>query len=166
MAVTEDGGRSDFFYGKSPGSHYRPTHVDRILHDGDQVKLGGVVLTAHLTPGHTRGCTTWTMQVSAGGKTYNVVIMGSANVNAGFKLVNNTAYPEIADDYLRTFRVLKSLPCDIFLGAHGDYYGLESKFARLAQDGPNVFVDPDGYRRYVADREKTFLAEWERQKQR
>jgi metallo-beta-lactamase class B len=104
------------------------------------------------------------MKVTEGGKTYDVVIVGSPNVNAGFQLVNNARYPQIADDYLRTFRVLKSLHCDIFLGAHGDYYGLEGKFARLAQDGPGVFVDPDGYREYVAEKEKTFLKEWERQK--
>ena len=95
VAVTEDGGKSDFFYGKSPGSLYRPTKVDRVLHDGDEVKLGGSVLTAHLTPGHTKGCTTWTMKVSEGGKTYDVVIVGSPNVNAGFQLVNNARYPQI-----------------------------------------------------------------------
>ena len=84
------------------------------------------VLTAHLTPGHTKGCTTWTMKVSEGGKSYDAVIVGSPNVNAGFRLVNNAKYPRIAGDYSRTFEVLKSLHCDIFLGAHGDYYGLEA----------------------------------------
>jgi metallo-beta-lactamase class B len=164
VAVTEDGGKSDFFYGKAPESLYRSTKVDRVLHDGDQVKLGGAVLTAHLTPGHTKGCTTWTLTVREGAKTYDVVIVGSPNVNAGFKLVNNGLYPGIAQDYLRTFEVLKSLHCDIFLGAHGDYYGLEGKFARVATEGPSVYIDPDGYRAYVADKEKAFLREWERQK--
>ena len=164
VAVTEDGGKSDFFYGKSPSELYRPAKVDRILQDGDEVKLGGKVLTAHLTPGHTKGCTTWTMKVSEGGRTYDVVIVGSPNVNAGYKLVNNVAYPQIADDFSRGFRVLKSLHCDIFLGAHGDYYGLEGKFRRWKPDGPNVFVDPEGYQTYVAEREKAFLTEWQRQK--
>src|SRR5262249_45270530 len=82
VAVTEDGGKSDFQYGKSPDSQYRPTKVDRVLHDGDEVKLGGAVLTAHLTPGHTKGCTTWTMKVKEGDKSYDVVIVGSPNVNA------------------------------------------------------------------------------------
>jgi metallo-beta-lactamase class B len=164
VAVTEDGGKSDFFYGNSPESLYRPTKVDRVLHDGDQVKLGDAVLTAHLTPGHTKGCTTWTMKVKEGGKTYDVVIVGSPNVNAGFKLVNNAKYPQIADDYARTFAVLKSLPCDIFLGAHGDYYGLEAKFARLKAEGAGAFVDPSGFRAYVAEKEKAFLRELESQR--
>jgi metallo-beta-lactamase class B len=164
VRVTEDGGKSDFFYGESPESLFRPTKVDRILHDGDQVKLGGSVLIAHLTPGHTKGCTTWTMKVTEGGKAYDVVIVGSPNVNAGFQLVNNPKYPRIAEDYLRTFQVLKSLHCDIFLGAHGDYYGLEQKFSRYPAEGSSVFLDADGYRAYVAEREKAFLREWDRQK--
>ena len=164
VAVTEDGGKSDFFYGKSPESLYRPTKVDRVLHDGDEVKLGGISLTAHLTPGHTKGCTTWTMKVNEGGKTYDVVIVGSPNVNAGFKLDNNVPYPGIAEDYRRTFEVLKSLHCDIFLGAHGDYYGLEGKFPRLSAEGTRVFMDPDGYHAYVTEMEKALLREWDRQK--
>jgi len=164
VAVTEDGGKSDFFYGKSPQSLYRPTKVDRVLHDGDQVKLGGSVLTAHLTAGHTKGCTTWSMKVKEGNQTYDVVIIGSPNVNAGFQLVNNAKYPTIAEDFARTFATLKSLHCDIFLGAHGDYYGLERKFALLAGQGPGIFIDSDGYRSYVAGKEKAFLHELERQR--
>jgi metallo-beta-lactamase class B len=164
VRVTEDGGKSDFFYGESPESLYRPAKVDRILHDGDQVILGGSILTAHLTPGHTKGCTTWTMKISEGGKTYDAVIVGSPNVNAGFRLVNNAQYPRIAEDYSRTFEVLRSLHCDIFLGAHGDYYGLERKFRRYPAEGPSVFVDADGYHAYVAEREKAFRQEWDRQK--
>src|SRR6185369_14978996 len=103
-------------YGNDATTHYQPTKVDRVLHDGDEVKLGGAVLTAHLTPGHTKGCTTWTMKATDGGKTYDVVIVGSPNVNSGYKLVNNALYPNIAADYERTFRVLKALHCDVFLG--------------------------------------------------
>ena len=98
VAVTEDGGKSDFYYGKTPASWSRPTKVDRVLRDGDQVKLGGSVLTAHLTPGHTKGCTTWTMKVSDGNRSYGLVILGSLNVNPGFRLVNNEQYPGIAED--------------------------------------------------------------------
>ena len=125
----EAGGKGNFQYGNPPGSLYKPAKVDRVLHDGDEVKLGDVVLVAHLTPGHTKGCTTWTMKALEGGKTYNVVVVGSPNVNAGYKLVNNALYPQIAQAYERMFRILKSLPCDVFLGAHGNYYGMEGKFA-------------------------------------
>ena len=158
------GGKGNFLYGDSPTSRYQPTKVDRILHDGDEVQLGGTVLVAHLTPGHTKGTTTWTMKIVDAGKTYNVVIVGSPNVNAGYKLVNNALYPQIASDYERMFRVLKSLPCDIFLGAHGSYYGMEAKYARMKEGGPNPFIDPEGYKSYVAEREETFRAEWAKQK--
>ncbi len=163
VPVVESGGKRDFFYGNMPDALYKPAKVDRVLHDGDEVKLGDTVLVAHLTPGHTKGCTTWTMKTRDGGKTYDVVIVGSPNVNAGYKLVNNTAYPQIASDYERMFRVLKSLPCDVFLGAHGSYYGLEAKYARLKDGGANPFVDPDGYKSYVAERERAFQSELTKQ---
>jgi metallo-beta-lactamase class B len=160
----EAGGKGNFQYGDSPRSQYQPTKVDRILHDGDEVKLGDTVLTAHLTPGHTKGTTTWTMKAKEGDKTYNVVIIGSPNVNAGYKLVNNALYPQIASDYERMFRILKSLPCDVFLGAHGNYYGMEAKFARMKEGAANPFIDPDGYKHYVAEREQTFRTELAKQK--
>ncbi len=97
----EDGGKSDFQYGKSADMQYPPAKVDRVLHDGDEVRLGGVVLVAHKTPGHTKGCTTWTLTVKDKGKNYDVVIVGSPNVNPGYKLVNNKTYPQIAQDYER-----------------------------------------------------------------
>ena len=160
----EAGGKGNFQYGDSPTSRYQPTKVDRVLHDGDEVKLGDTVLTAHLTPGHTKGTTTWTMKAKEGDKTYNVVIIGSPNVNAGYKLVNNALYPQIASDYERMFRVLKSLPCDVFLGAHGNYYGMEAKFARMKAGAANPFIDPEGYKSYVAEREQTFRDELAKQK--
>jgi metallo-beta-lactamase class B len=163
VAVVESGGKSDFQYGNDPTLSYPATKVDRVLHDGDEVKLGETVLTAHKTAGHTRGCTTWTLRVSEAGKTYDVVIVGSPNVNPGYKLVNNVRYPEIADDYARGFRVLKSLPCDVFLGAHGSYYGMEAKYARLNDGGPNPYIDSEGYKNYVADREQAFLSELQKQ---
>ena len=164
VSVVESGGKTDFAYGNSADNLYRPTKVDRILHDGDEVKLGGVVLVAHLTPGHTKGCTTWTMKVTDRGKTHNVVILGSPNVNPGYKIVHNAAYPQIAEDYERMFRVLKSLPCDIFLGAHGGYFGLEEKYPHLKEGSANPFIDPDGYQKYVAQKEEEFRAELAKQK--
>jgi metallo-beta-lactamase class B len=138
-------------------------HVDRVLHDGDTVVLGGSTLVAHLTPGHTKGCTTWTMQVRDGARTLNAVIVGSPNVNPGYILVGNKAYPQIADDYVKTFAVLKSLPCDLFLGAHGAYFDMLAKIDKMKAGGENPFIDPDGYKAYVAERESAFRAEWSKQ---
>jgi len=164
VSVVESGGKTDFQYGNEPTSLYPPAKVDRVLHDGEEVKLGGTTLVAHLTPGHTKGCTTWTMKVVEGGKIHDVVIVGSPNVNPGYKLVMNSAYPEIASDYERTFRVLKSLPVDIFLGAHGGYFDLVAKHARLKEGAANPFIDPAGYKAYVTDREKAFQTELAKQK--
>ncbi len=163
VSVVESGGRNDFQYGNSMSSRFPATKVDHALHDGDEVRLGDVVLVAHLTPGHTKGCTSWTMKVKDGGRVYNVVIVGSPNVNPGYKLVNNPTYPTIAQDYELTFRTLKSLPCDVFLGAHGGYFEMESKFARLNAGGANPFIDPVGYSSYVTEREQAFRAELAKQ---
>lgn len=163
VPVVESGGEADFQYGRSQDNLYKPVKVDRILHDGDTVKLGDTTLTARKTPGHTKGCTTWITKVLDGGKLYNVVIVGSPNVNPGYKLVNNAAYPQIAQDYQQMFRVLKALPCDVFLGAHGSYYDMEEKFAHLKPGAANPFIDPAGYRRYVEEREHAFLEELRKQ---
>ena len=163
VPVVEDGGRSDFHYSHSPAMFFKPAKVDRVLHDGDEVRLGNAVLTAHLTAGHTKGCTTWTLEVREGVTSYNVVIIGSPNVNPGYKLAHNSRYPQIAEDYEHGFQVLKSLPCDIFLGAHGSYYGMNAKFARATEDKVNPFIDPRGYKQYVADRDQAFRAELARQ---
>ena len=144
-------------------TRFPPAKVDRRLKDGDEIKLGGSTLVAHLTPGHTPGCTTWTMQIPEGGKILNAVIIGSPNVNPGYILVNNREYPTIATDYERTFRFLKGQSVDLFLGAHGGYYDMNTKYARLGTSPVNPFIDPDGYRRYVADREQAFLAELAKQ---
>jgi len=137
--------------------------VDRVLHDRDTVSLGGSTLTARLTPGHTPGCTTWTMPVADGGRMLNAVIVGSPNVNAGYVLVNNKDYPQIAADYVKTFALLKLLPVDLFLGAHGAYFDLKDKLPKMTAGGPNVFVDPAGYKAYVAEREQAFEQELARQ---
>jgi metallo-beta-lactamase class B len=138
---------------------FTPAKVDRRLKDGDEVKLGGSTLVANLTPGHTRGCTTWTMNVDG----LNAVIIGSPNVNPGYILVGNKDYPGIATDYEKTFRFLKAQPVDLFLGAHGGYYDMDAKHARLGNSSANPFIDPEGYQRYVTDREKAFLTELAKQ---
>jgi metallo-beta-lactamase class B len=142
-----------------------PTKVDRILKDGDTVTLGGVTLTALLTPGHTKGCTTWTTTVEDGGMSYSVVFIGALSINEGVKLTGNTRHPEIADDYARTFRVLKGLTPDVFLAQHPSIYGMEEKMKRLAAGAkPNPFIDPDGYRRVISEAEAAYLKQLEREK--
>lgn len=166
VSVVESGGKTDFHYAGDASTHYPPVKVDRILHDGDRVTLGGAVLTAHLTPGHTKGCTTWTLQVNVDGTMRHVVIIGGTAVNPGFKLFDNARYPQIAADYERAFKKLRSLPCDIPLGAHGVYFDMEAKYQRMIQGDRTAFIDPDGYRKYVAAAETSFLAELAKQKER
>jgi metallo-beta-lactamase class B len=145
--------------------HGKPHPMDRVIHDGDEVKLGGVTLVAHLTPGHTKGCTTWTMKVQDGGKTYNVVILGSIGVNPGYILVNNKDYPQIADDYVRGFKTLRALACDVFLASHGRFYGMAEKYARVKDGGANPFIDPAGYQAHLDLQEKNFKAKLAEQQQ-
>ncbi len=133
---------------------FPPVKVNRILYDKDEVTLGGNRLVAHLTAGHTKGNTTYTMQVQEDGKTQEVVILGSANVNDAHQLFDYKPYPEMLPDFMRTFELLKSLPCDIFLASHGKFYGLAEKYAKLGKGGPNPFVDPAGYRAHVNLMEK------------
>ncbi len=165
VAVVESGGAKDFAYGRS--SRYPPAKVDRILHDGDEVRLGGAVLVAHKTPGHTRGCTTWTIRLMDMGRPRNVVIVGSWNVNSEFRLVDRpgrpASYPGIAADYRKTFAVLERLPCDIFLGAHGGYFGMLGKLAQKKAGAKDVWVDPAGYSSAVTERKQAFEAELKRQ---
>jgi len=164
VSAVESGGKTDFNYGSDKGTYYPATKVDRTLRDKEEVKLGGTVLVAHLTAGHTKGCTTWTMKVGDGAKALDAVIVCSPNVNPGYKLVNNTAYPGIADDYVRMFKTLASLPCDLFLGAHGSYYGLEAKYGRMQKGDASTFVDPAGYKTFIAAKTAEFQAELKKQR--
>jgi metallo-beta-lactamase class B len=128
--------------------------VDRILKDGEQVSLGGTTLTAHLTPGHTRGCTTWTTRIADGGRTYDVVI-ACAGLQANAQLVNNKNYPEIAEDFARSIKTWKSLPADVFLGAHSWFFDLAGKHKRLGS-GTNPYIDPGGYKAWIDNMEKNY----------
>lgn len=142
----------------TPGG--KPHPIDRVLKDGDTVSLGGTTLTARLTPGHTRGCTTWTMRVPEGGRTYDVVI-ACAGLQENARLVNNKNYPEIADDFARSVMIYKTLPADVFLAAHSWFFDLAGKHAKLG-GATNPYIDPAGYKAWVANMEKnlaTMLAE-------
>lgn len=148
------GGKGDYALGDT--GPYPPVQADRLLRDGDRVTLGGVTLTAHLTPGHTKGNTTWTLQVVEGGKRYDVAVVGSLTVLPGVKLTGMPRYPEIAADFEQSFRVLRSLPCDVFLSAHGSFFDMTEKAAKVQAGGPNPFVDPAGCRAYVERKERDF----------
>jgi metallo-beta-lactamase class B len=153
VAVMESGGRGDFrFEGEIS---WRGSPVDRVLHDGDTVVLGGTTLTAHVTPGHTRGCTTWTFDLPDGGRTRKAVIVGSMSINPGVVLVNNPKFPEIADEYARSFRVLRSLPVDVYLAPHVRQFWADGKAKRLGEP-QNPFVDPAGYKRALDEWAKSY----------
>jgi metallo-beta-lactamase class B len=140
-----------------PGGKEHP--IDRILHDGEEITLGGTTLTAHLTPGHTKGCTSWGLEVEEGGQTYNALIICSFGVNDNYVLVTNPNYPEIADDYVATFAKARALPVDVFLGSHGFFYGLAEKYEKLQARGPNdpnPFIDHAGYLAHIDTQEQRF----------
>jgi metallo-beta-lactamase class B len=133
---------------------WKPVKVNRTLKDGDSVTLGGVTMQAHLTPGHTKGCTTWTTTVQDGSRSYLVVFVGGLSINEGVKLVGNTRHPNIIEDYARTFRVLKDLHADVFLAQHPNIYGMAEKLQRLKAGGSsNPFIDPQGYQRAIGEAE-------------
>jgi metallo-beta-lactamase class B len=169
--VMESGGRTDFLSPSTNLLPYVPVHVDRVLHDGDTVILGGVTLVAHKTAGHTRGCTTWTMRShlpgEPSGTIRNIVIVGGVSFWSEYHFVatpgHPVSYPGIAQDFEHTFSALRALPCDVFLGAHGSYFDMLTKLKGYPQAGPRVFIDPEGYKEFVADAQETFKKEMSKQ---
>ena len=153
-AVTLESGGTKGFHPLNP---YKPVKVDKVIQDGEVVRLGGAAMTAHLLPGHTEGNTAWTMIGEEGGKKYNVVFVGSMSINPGVKLVNNPTWPKIAEAYADSFARLKVLPCDVFLGPHAPFFDMEAKVKRMGQENKtNPFIDPEGYRNYIASFEKLY----------
>jgi metallo-beta-lactamase class B len=122
-----------------PGGKNHP--IDQTLHDGDKVALGGTTLVAHLTPGHTRGCTTWTMKAQEGGKDYNVVINCSLRPP-------EMLTPPVIEEFNRSFKLVRALPCDVQLGDHPAQFNMKEKYAKLdkidSSSGPNPYIDPAG----------------------
>jgi metallo-beta-lactamase class B len=141
----------------------KPHPVDKILHDGEKVKLGGLTLTARLTAGHTRGCTSWVTMAEEDGKMHDVVVIGSMGVNPGYKLIDNKDVPGIVGEYTRSFKLLRSLPCDVPLGSHPAMYNMQEKYARIGK-GPNPFIDPEGYTHELDLEEHAFLEVLDKQK--
>jgi metallo-beta-lactamase class B len=139
--------------------------IDRIVDEGDTVTLGGTTLTAHVLPGHTKGCLAWTLQLEEGGETYDTLIECSLN-GQFLPYVNNEAYPNIVEDMRSTYVKARTLPAEVWVSSHGQFYGLNDKYAQLKAGGegaPNPFIDPEGYQEHVDEFEGTFEAALERQ---
>ena len=164
VSVVETGARTDFLAPSPNIPNYEPAHVDRILHDGDTVTLGGITLIAHKTAGHTRGCTTWTMRAHIPGEPEKIlrdlVIVGGVTFWSEYHFVatsnQSVSYPGIVQDFRHTFVLLNSLPCDVFLGAHGGYFDMFAKLRQYPKEGPHVFIDHTGYENFVTNAQRTF----------
>ena len=150
IALLGRGGRDDPQFGeKYP---FPRVIADRIVRDGQRITLGGTGVTAHITPGHTRGCTTWTMR--AGGR--DVVFLCSPTIPGEYRLVGNSRYPDAVADYRRHFSVLNSLPCEVFLGAHASFFKMAEKRARQIAGDELAFVDGDGCRSFIEQAQQRF----------
>lgn len=147
------GGKGDFFWGDELA--YEPAKPDRVIADGERVELGGVGLTAHLTPGHTKGCTSWSMRVNEDGKDYDVLFLCGLTASL-YKLTNNEQYPNIVEDERGTLQKLRGMHADVMLASHGFYFDLAGKAARQKPGAANPFVDPGELGRHVAEMEKDF----------
>jgi metallo-beta-lactamase class B len=156
------GGHGDFRFGDRLA--FPPIDPDRIVRDGDALQLGDQTITAHFTPGHTKGNTSWSTQIRDGGKTYDVVFVGSQS-SLDYKFVGDESYPGILADFEKSFAALNRLPCDIFLGSHGSFFHLVEKHERLLRGQSDAFVDPDGYKKYLRESEKDFRDKLAQQKQ-
>jgi metallo-beta-lactamase class B len=152
--VMESGGKTDF----RDGGTWAPVKVDRIIEDLETIRLGDIALTAHVTPGHTKGCTTWTTKVEENGKNYDVVLVCGLRMNPNEPLINNADYPNMASDFAYAFAVLKTLPVDFYLSSHGYWFDLKEKIELMKRGGTaNPFIDPEGYYRILGGFEKAFL---------
>jgi len=164
-AVEQGGGSASF---DLPDSHFPPAHVDRILHDGEKITLGGTTITALRTAGHTQGCTTFTIPVDENGKKLLAVIVGGWSSNPGVLYVaahgKPASYPNIVGDFEHTFATYEALPADIFLGAHGVYFDMLKKLDHGARTNPTLWIDRDGYKTAIAKAHAGFEEELAKQK--
>ena len=136
------------------GNDMPPVKVDRVLHDKDEVQLGGVTLVAYRTPGHTPGNTTYVWKANQNGNAYTVVLAGSLSSDARRLAAPST--PTLVEDYRQSIRLLKSLPCDVFIGSHGKFFDLREKYAQLQKGKANPYVDPNGYQAHIKLMEQSF----------
>jgi len=156
-ALLASGGANDFPPNESGMMNYRPAKAERLVRDGQKVTLGDTTLVCHLSPGHTKGCTSWSMEVTDNGAVHHVVFFGSTTILTGVPLVNNAKYPEIANDLKKTYQTLKALPCDVFLAPHAGFFGMAEKVERMQSGKANPFVEPGEFRAYLVKAEKNFL---------
>lgn len=159
VPAMESGDKGDFKY--ADDFAYPPVKVDRILRDGDKIKMGDVSLTAYLTPGHTRGATTWVVDIVVEGAPYVVAFPDGAGFNPGYRIAKDPSYPGIENDYRRTHHFLEMLKPDIWLAQHNEYYDLEGKRERAKTEGIAAWVDPEGYRRFIAGKKRAFEDEFD-----
>jgi len=162
----ETGGRADFRFGDTPGARFEPVTVDGTFKDNDTISLGGTVLTAHHHPGHTKGATSFTLNVSENGKTYRVVIANMASINPGVTVSGMPKYPGIAEDYARTFKAQKDMPIDIWLASHAAQFKLHEKYKPGDPYSPDRFVDPQGFKAEVERLEKIYRDQLARERSR
>lgn len=163
--VLEDGGNSDFRFPQGRGAVYEPVKVDQRLKDGDTIRLGTTELTVHHHPGHTKGATSFTFTTQDGGRSYRVLIVNMAGINEGVKLLDSPGYPNIVQEYARTFEKQKQLSADIFVSSHAGQFGLHDKYKPGDAYNPNRFVDPEGYMQRVLRLEQAYLDQLQRERQ-
>jgi metallo-beta-lactamase class B len=154
VAKMESGGRGDFKYGDDFA--YDGVKVDRVLRSGDTLRIGNVLLTGHLTPGHTQGATTWVATIVIEGRPVVVAFPDGAGFNPGYRLRKDPIYPGIEDDFRRTHHAIEMLKPDIWLAQHNEYYDLEGKRERAKTQGLAAWMDAEGYRRWVASKKRAF----------
>jgi metallo-beta-lactamase class B len=162
--LLESGGKSDFYFGGSPEALFPPVKVDQKLKDGDKVALGGMELTAHMHPGHTKGSTTFTFDVREAGKTYRVGLVNLPRINVGVHVSAMPKFPEIAEAYARTFRLIRALDVDIWLSSHASHFGLHEKIKPGDPYDPERFADPSGLRVALDRLESMYLDQLARER--
>jgi len=154
--LLESGGAADFRFGDTPGARFEPVKVDQTFKDSDTISLGGTVLTAHHHPGHTKGATSFTLNVQESGKTYRVVIANMGSINPGVTVGGMAKYPGITEDYARTFKAQKDMQIDVWLASHASQFKLHEKYKPGDAFNPDRFVDPQGFKAAVEQLEKTY----------
>jgi len=164
--LLESGGKLDFRFGDTPDARFEPVRVDGTFKDGDTIALGGTILTAHHHPGHTKGATSFTLNVQESGKTYRVLIANMPSINPGVTVSGMPKYPGIAEDYARTFKAQKEMQIDVWLASHASQFNMHEKYKPGDPFDPDRFVDPQGFKASVAQLEKTYQEQLARERRR